>query len=393
MMEIEELEKRLNWLDSERQKDRKTISELLDYQAAIKEDYSKQNLKLKSLESELKTVKSAASRAEKVDADFADYKTEILKQISDIEKKLLSAETKIEKQRKEDSELINKRLLEFQAQLKSISELKKTMQSRAEEELRLSQKIDDVSKSLTELHRSDSDLQRQQKVLTNELNIENKRITDLQIETSTIRKRLEEDRNLIDLYKETTRKIETRTNDIQNLEKERKQEQAAFLEKQNLIQVEKENVWKDWQKQFSDIEELSSSYHSQLLALEETHRSVKRSQADLDEVNERFNRRINEITEMNRLAEERFRQEWVAFKADDQKRWTNYNLSREEEQRDENRQITRIIDRLIALEDLSQELKDTVHLVNEETQKQFRGFLTLSQELLDSFNQSLGKRT
>ena len=34
----------------------------------------------------------------------------------------------------------------------------------------------------------------------------------------------------------------------------------------------------------------------------------------------RFERRINEITEMERLTEERFRQEWVTFKADDQKR-------------------------------------------------------------------------
>ena len=41
---------------------------------------------------------------------------------------------------------------------------------------------------------------------------------------------------------------------------------------------------------------------------------------------QRFDRRLNEITEMQRLVEERFRQEWVSFKADDQKRWTNYTL-------------------------------------------------------------------
>ena len=32
------------------------------------------------------------------------------------------------------------------------------------------------------------------------------------------------------------------------------------------------------------------------------------------------------------LTEERFRQEWVNFKADDQKRWTNYTLAQEEQQ-------------------------------------------------------------
>ena len=47
----------------------------------------------------------------------------------------------------------------------------------------------------------------------------------------------------------------------------------------------------------------------------------------------------------------------------------------------------------MALEDLTQDLNDTLHLVNEETQKQMRGLLTLTQDMLDSYTQSVGKRT
>ena len=74
------------------------------------------------------------------------------------------------------------------------------------------------------------------------------------------------------------------------------------------------------------------------------------------------------------------------------KRWTNYTLSREEEQREDERQVTRILERLVVLEDLSQELNDTIQMINEETQKQMRGFLGLTQEMLDSYSQSVGKR-
>ncbi|EKD88750.1 MAG: hypothetical protein ACD_34C00368G0001 [uncultured bacterium] len=228
--------------------------------------------------------------------------------------------------------------------------------------------------------------------MISDLTIENKRLSELQLETSSIRKRIEEDRNITELHKETIRKLETKINDLNNGEQERKQNQAAFVEKQNLLQVEKENTWKEWQKRFSELEGLGSDFNSQLSQLEETHRSVKNSQQEFEEINDRFNRRINEITEMNRLSEERFRQEWVAFKADDQKRWTNYTLTREEEQREDERQLTKILDRLVVLEDLSQELNDTLHLVNEETQKQIRGFLSLTQELLDSYTNTVTKR-
>ncbi|HCS40636.1 MAG TPA: hypothetical protein DIW44_13765 [Anaerolineaceae bacterium] len=391
-MELEELEKRINWLDNERQKDKKQISELSDLVISLKEELAKESGKIIPLELEIKSIKKNSSRAEKVDADFAAYRTEILKQITDIDKKTVATIEKQEKQRKDDVDQLNKKIMEYQAEVKVVAEIKKNLQLRTEDTLRLGQKVDEITKGLPEFRNADADLQRQQRALISDLTIENKRLSELQLETSSIRKRIEEDRNITELHKETIRKLETKINDLNNGEQERKQNQAAFVEKQNLLQVEKENTWKEWQKRFSELEGLGSDFNSQLSQLEETHRSVKNSQQEFEEINDRFNRRINEITEMNRLSEERFRQEWVAFKADDQKRWTNYTLTREEEQREDERQLTKILDRLVVLEDLSQELNDTLHLVNEETQKQIRGFLSLTQELLDSYTNTVTKR-
>ncbi len=391
-MEIEELEKRLNWLDNERQKDKKLIAELSDLIASMQEEYAKESGKIIPLELEIKSIKKNSLRAEKVDADFAEYRTEILKQITEIDKKTITTINKQEKQRKDDIEQLNKKMLEYQTDVKVVAEIKKNLQLRTEDTLRLGQKIDELAKGLPEFRNADADLQRQQRSIIGDLAIENKRLSELQLETSSIRKRIEEDRNVTELHKETIRKLETRISDLYNGEQERKQSQAGFIEKQNLLQVEKENTWKDWQKRFSELEGLGSDFNSQLSLLEETHRSVKNSQQEFEEINDRFNRRINEITEMNRLSEERFRQEWVAFKADDQKRWTNYTLTREEEQREDERQLSKILDRLVVLEDTAQELNDTMHLVNEETQKQIGSFLSLTQELLESYTQTIGKR-
>ncbi len=391
-MELDEIEKRLNWLDSERQKDRKTVSAIEDAFTAIRDENANLKIKIKTLETEIKTTKTAASRVEKVDADFSVFKNELLKQVLEFDKKISNIESKLEKQRKEDVNQFNKRLLEFQSDVKAVSELKKNLQVRIEEEIRLSQKVDEVAKSYTDLKTMDADLQRQQRSLASDISLENKRTNDLQIESNALRKRVEEDRSLIETQQETIRKADGRINDLLSSELERKQNQLAFIEKYSLLQVEKENQWKTWQKKFNDLEGLGLNFNAQLLTLEETHRSVKRSQQEFEEINERFNRRINEITEMNRLAEERFRQEWVSFKADDQKRWTNYTLTRDEEHRSEDRQLTRITDRLIALEDQSQETRDTLHLLNDELQKQFAGYSKLIQEVFESYNQTVGKR-
>ena len=120
----------------------------------------------------------------------------------------------------------------------------------------------------------------------------------------------------------------------------------AFLEKVSLEQVSKNSQWKEWQEKFAEFHKIGPSLNAKILDFDEAQRSIKKTQSDFEDINERFNRRINEITEMNRLAEERFRQEWIAFKADDQKRWTNYTLAREEESREDARSLSQVNDRL-----------------------------------------------
>jgi predicted nucleic acid-binding Zn-ribbon protein len=106
-MEIEELEKRIGWLDSERQKDKKLIAELSDSLEAIEENNRKQNQKLKLLETDIKATGSTSLRVERVDTDFAEFKTETLRLVSELDKKLPIFEKKYEKQRIEDIGQIN----------------------------------------------------------------------------------------------------------------------------------------------------------------------------------------------------------------------------------------------------------------------------------------------
>jgi len=164
----------------------------------------------------------------------------------------------------------------------------------------------------------------------------------------------------------------------------------AVLEKQNLLQVEKENTWKDWQKRFSELEGLGSDFNSQLSLLEETHRSVKNSQQEFEEINDRFNRRINEITEMQRLGEERLRQEWVTFKAEDQKRWTGYTLSSEENIRDVRKTVDKYEERITAIDDASQTLQDLMHQTTDATEQQLQELMNIFHQWLTAYERIMG---
>jgi hypothetical protein len=237
----------------------------------------------------------------------------------------------------------------------------------------------------------DEEYRRSQKLLEEGQRQDTKRIADLQGEVAAIRKRLDEQRGKVDLVSDGMRKIDVRIGEIQSAETERRQAQTAFIDRQNMSNLERERVWRDWQTRFEVIERQAAGLDVQLQSLDATHRAVKRAQEAFEEITQRFDRRINEITEMERLTEERFRQEWVGFRADDQKRWTSYSLVQEEQQREMTRQFERFNERVSQLEDILQDVQDLAQLINVESQKRLQNLLAMAHAWVEESDRAFGR--
>jgi len=180
-------------------------------------------------------------------------------------------------------------------------------------------------------------------------------------------------------------------NELVVVEAERRDAVSNFLDKQTLAQVERDRVWKEWQNRFVTIEKQAADIEATLLNLDSTQREVKRAQGILEELSQRVDRRINEITEIQRLSDDRFRQEWVTFKADDQKRWTNYTLTQEEQRDEVLRQFGRLSERATQQEDSLQELQDLLNQVNELSEKRLQTLLALVHDWVSTYERTVGR--
>lgn len=376
-MDIEQLEKRLEWLEDERRKDKLLVATLQDRIANLEEKTQPIDQRFKELEGEVTRIATSLLRFNQIETAMAQMRQELSRMIQDIEKQRSEKEREMEKIRLADNESVNRSLGEIRKTLEVLPEIRKTLQARAEGENRLGREIEELEQKILLMRRSDDEYKRQIKLLEESQRQDAKRLTDLQGEVTALRKRQEEQRGKIDLNADSLRKIETRISELTAAESERRQSQIAFMEKQNMLAIERERVWKEWQVRFEQIEAQSSNLDNQLQSLESTQRAVKRAQEAFEEITNRFERRINEITEMQRLVEDRFRQEWVSFKADDQKRWTNYTLAQEEQQRELLRSVGKLEERLMLLEDLIQEMQDFSHQITEETTSRLQSLLAL----------------
>ena len=138
-----------------------------------------------------------------------------------------------------------------------ISGLRNEIQARIQEEERLSHLIGDLQKEINELRRNEEEQSRIYRLIEDGRRQDVKRLTDIQGEITAVRKRSDEQRGRIDIVESNYRKTETRLNELLAVERDRRDAQAAFLEKQSLAEVERDRTWKDWKARFEMIEKQS----------------------------------------------------------------------------------------------------------------------------------------
>ena len=390
-MEVEQILKQVDWLDDERRKDKTRIGALEERLSAVEGNVPPLANQIKDLGSDIARLAALMGRMDTFEEAILQARTETKQYFDELERQYKKQQEESEKVRRVEMRALDSSLAELRKELEPVPELKRGLKARVDEESRLSRLIDEIRNRIETVRRSEEEYTRSFRLLDDGRRQDSKRLTDLQGEVAAIRKRVDEQRGQVELASSALKKADARMNEMAAVETERREAQSNFLESQALREVERERVWKEWQARFELIESQTTDIEENLQALEATHRAIKRTQQTVDEVAQKVDRRINEITEIQRLSEERFRQEWVTFKADDQKRWTNYTLTLEEQRNEAARQYEKLNERVTQLEDNIQEIQDLLHQVNEQTEKRLQSLLSVVHNWVSSYDGNLGR--
>jgi len=382
---FEQLEKRVEWLDNERRNDKTNLASLQNRLTGLESENISLRKQIKEMELEISGLKNQMSSLDKYDNRIERLNIDLTKQVRDVN----------ERSEMNLSEAVKRLKLEIDATKRSLSEIYQVSEQldpiRAEiktnkvEDARLARLIEELKLKIQEVSRFDEDYRRSLHLLEENYRQENKRLNDFQGELVAHRKRVEETRSRFDVFSDSFRTLDLRITELQTFEKDRKEAQSVFIEKVNNSQLEKDKSFRVWEKRFEDIDKVNLDMTTQLEALETARKAVDKSISGAEEVIARFERRINEISEIQRLNDERFRQEWNSFKGDDLKRWTNYLLGQEEQLRAINQQLSSAHEELEKLKDSSVKTQDELDKLTRETFRSIQSILGAYQESIQSF--------
>ena len=390
-MDLDQLQKRIQWVEDDRRKEKDALALLESRLLALEGQLAGADQQIKDLGSEQIRISAVIARMDQYDQNLLQTRLEAKRALEELDKEIKTRADEMEKVRRVETKALETSLAELRKEMEPLPKLDKAIQARIEEEGRLRRAIDEAREKITEVRLEEEEYTRTYRLVEDGRRQDAKRIVDLQGEVAALRKRSDDQRGQTELINTTLRKLETRLNELSTVEAERRDAMSTFLDKQNLTAVERDRIWKDWQVRFQTIEKQAGDVEAQLLQLDSTQREAKRAQATLEDLTQRVERRINEITEIQRLAEDRFRQEWVTFKADDQKRWTNYTLTQEEQRNEITRQFEKLAEQSTHMEDELQEIQDLLQQANELTEKRLQTLLATAHEWVSSYERTIGR--
>ncbi|NDJ84993.1 MAG: hypothetical protein GYB66_03815 [Chloroflexi bacterium] len=329
-MELQQAFRMIEWLDEERRRDKNTIAKLEERLLQQQELIEQLTRNLNGMENQQATMRSQFMPAERSTEIIEQMRTEMHQLVESIEAKRLAAERETERRQEYQREMATRPLREIVERIDKIEQNMEDLAAARAERDRVATALSLVQQRLDDVSKKSEDPERRVTLLEEQRRQDNRRISDLQAGLPELQKAIDNIKLKAERIEALSLANEKRVIETQNAERARREELQAFTDQQSLIMQQRDQQIKELSRSVGAYDEEIRRSLERLESWSDTYRQMKKIVGDFERIGERLERRINEVSEMQRLSEERFREEWNDWIKDDQRRWKQFTLTNDE---------------------------------------------------------------
>lgn len=379
-MDNEQIVKKLEWLDEQRKNEAEAVQRLRAHVNELGGSIASVSKQMEDLSGEVSRLAAVAGRISQFDEALTKHRAEISRQLEDAENRRTKKEKQIESLRTSDHRKVVKSVDELRRELGRLDAINDILVQQSEEDQRLNRGLGELSTRFSETETLLEDCTLRLVSLEEANAQESKRINEAQTDLTGIKRKVEDLRNMIDSTDDRTRKFEVSIGELKSSDKERSDQLETWADEQRMKLVDFEKRWSDWENRFDAFEVVAKNVEEKIIAYDQTHRAIKQMQGQLEDLLERLERRITEVSEMQRLAEDRIKQDWAAFVSDETKKWSTYKLSSEERWKEHQRVHEKLSVAVEELEILRSEIRGDLDLLAERQARRVNELVALTRE-------------
>lgn len=382
--DLEQLQKKIDWLDAGRREDKAIMSGFEETIAGLQQTIQSLAKRITELEDDLARTAPKTDLIAGLEEKINAVQIHAARDIEKVGDQIKDSHERLDAQWHETILKIRQSIQDQQEEFEVIPQLEEQLEARKEEEYRLRRMLAEVEEKINQAKRDDDSWVRTINLLEEGRRKDSKRIIEMQTEVDACRKRVEQQSGKIEMMLENLRKLEVRLSEMYNNEGQRNQEQRNFFEKQSLQMVNQEREWKELQSKFQGLIGKFEKYEKQMAEVTVVSQSLAASQETFDDNSERIEKRIHEITELHRINREQLLSDWATLQAEIEMRLAQFVQQEEERRKDYLRKINQLHDTVAENSEQAQAIRDDQQQLAQRLNRYLTQWLEFSKDFLSS---------
>jgi len=330
-MDLTQAMQQINWLESERRKDRALLTTLQERVAVLTNELSEQSKRVQDLQNALNATQLAINKLGQFDKLFEQFKNDLVGEMDRRDDAQQKALREAERLRKVEIEAMGRSIGEVRKELPRIKPLEDEMPLRRAEERRLGEVITRFGQRVDELAVRNEDRVQNMIYLEENHRQDAKRIAQLEQDIPNLTKRLDVLAGKVTLLDENVQRMPLRLAEFNK----RIQDQDKAFEDLRMNDFRRAQEMKTFDEQVTKvvapIPEYLSRSQSESQRMQELAIANQRSLEEIKGFQARIETRQAELAEMQRINEERIKKQVEEWQGEQEKRWKRETVGWDEQ--------------------------------------------------------------
>ena len=374
---VKDLQSRLDWLDEERRKQTRKLTELEQKITLQEREIAGREQRIQDLERQLSSTNAQLGRIPKIDIQLAQFKDEIVQLIEQYDQRRIQSEAELDRLRRVEQEGSARELAELRKDIGSIPQLQNDMALRISEESRLANMIGQQKVKIDALRNQLEGWDSNFAFLEEKEKHNNRNIADMQTAVVEINKRWEHIYSRLDTSNSAILRLESSLQGIS--EKQTKVEESTknWMEQIQIGEYERNQRLEGWRRLLEEQEDNIERFNKEFVKFSDQYKEARMAVQTLSGWQEEIEKQQREASEILRVETSRMQSRWDDFRHENDKRWKSRGVDSDQRWNTVNRHEREIreqidlIDEKIAKLEQEKDLLWRVQTAQSDALKQF----------------------
>ncbi len=348
---IKDLQGRLDWLDEERRKQTRKLTELEQKLVLQEREIAGREQRIQDLERQLSSTQAQIGRIPKVDLQLAQFKDEIVQMIEQYDQRRIQSEAEMDRLRRVEQESSTRELAELRKDIGQVPNLRNDMELRVAEESRLANLIGQQKTQLDNLRNRLESWDSNFAFLEEKEKHNNRNVSEVQTAVVEINKRWEHIYSRLDTSNSAILRLESSLSGITEKQNQVQESTKNWMEQIQIGEYERNQRLEGWRRVLEEQEDNIERFNKEFVKFSDMYKEAKMAVQTLSGWQEQIEKQQREATEILRVETSRMQSRWDDFRHENDKRWKSQTVDTEQRWNTFNRHEREIREMIVLIDE------------------------------------------